>query len=134
MSIFVEFLGEIGARYQVVTLFSGENHTNVPCKSTFEICRTADHIMKLDLLKGQFSFELIKHTIISSLNIDEFYENTDFGLYGHDKLELIDKIVDHYARHKTKMLTKSIKDIKTYQDRMTKQQEEQREKDGAPIL
>lgn len=86
--------------------------------------------MKLDLLKGQFSFELIKQTIISSLNIEELYENSDFQMHGHEKLEVIDQILVHYARYKMKMLTKSIKNLKEYQDQMAKHQAEQNEHNG----
>lgn len=73
--------------------FLSSKHTRKACQSSFEICRTADHFLKLDLLKGQFSFELIRNSILSSLNIDGLYPNSDFSEHLHGKLELIESIL-----------------------------------------
>lgn len=101
-------------------VFTSEHHSSVSCRSTFEICRAADYFLKLDVLKGQFSINLIYQSIISSLSIDTLYENTDFEIHAHDKLALIKQILFQYIQYKGNVLSKSITDIKKYQDLMLK--------------
>lgn len=73
--------------------FTSKSHSNIACRSTFEICRNADYFLKLDMLKGQYSFNLIFQSIKSSLNIDCLFENTDFKVHGHEKIDLIEEIL-----------------------------------------
>lgn len=73
--------------------YTSENHSSIACQSTFEICRSAEYFLKLDILKGQFSYELILQSIISSLNVDSLYENTEFEVHAHEKISLVKQIL-----------------------------------------
>lgn len=103
--------------------FTSQDHSSIACKSTYEICISADYFLKLDILKGQFSIDLIYQSIIESLNIDNLYDNTNFTIHDHDKLSLIKKNLLRYIHYKGNVLSKSITDIKKYQDTMKKRQE-----------
>lgn len=100
---------------KVHAAFTSEQHWNIACESTFEICRTADYFMKLDVLKGQFDLNLICHSIISSLHIDRLYENTNFETHGHEKLNLVIQILQRYINYKARMIGKSVTNISMYQ-------------------
>lgn len=100
--------------------FTSDHHKVIACQSTFDICIKADYFLELDLLKGQFDTDLICHCIIASLNIERLYENTNFETHSHEKQSLVRNIVLAYFRHKMKLITKSIDDIKKYQDMMQK--------------
>lgn len=102
--------------------FTSQDHSRIACKSTYEICLLAEYFLKLDILKGQFSIGLIYQSIVKSLNIDSLYENTDFNTHGHEKLGLIKKILLRYIQYKGNALSKSITDIKKYQDQMRDRQ------------
>lgn len=103
--------------------FTSQDHSSIACKSTYDICKTADYFLKLDVLKGQFPINLICQSIFASLNTENLYENTDFKLHGHNKMSLIKKIVLRYIHYKGRTLSKSIIDIKKYQDEMQKRRE-----------
>lgn len=103
--------------------FTSKHHLSIACKSTFEICMAADYFLKLDILKGQFSINLISQSIIESLNIDNLYENTDFEMHAHDKLSLIKQILLRYIQYKGNLLSKSVTDIKKYQEKMQQRRE-----------
>lgn len=73
--------------------FTSESHSRIACQSSFEICRSADYFLKLDMLKGQFSYNLILESIKLSLNIDSLFVNTEFEVHGHDKISLVEEIL-----------------------------------------
>lgn len=73
--------------------FTSESHSSTACKSTFEICRSADYFLKLDMLKGQYGFELIFQFIMLSLNVDCLYEYTEFEEHAHEKISLVKQIL-----------------------------------------
>lgn len=80
--------------------YTAANHTRRACQSTMDICKTADYFLKLDILKGQFSFSLIQESIISSLNIEGLYPSTNFFEHEHPKIDLIKSILTEYIRYK----------------------------------
>lgn len=103
--------------------FTSSHHSTIACISTFEICQAAEYFMKLDILK-MFSINLICQAIISSLNIEDLYKSSDFALHAHDKLNLIEQISLQYVQYSGSKLSKSITDIKAYQDKMKERQKE----------
>lgn len=93
---------------QVHQAFTSTNHTRRAYQSTFEICRAADYFLKLEMLKGQFSFDLIRHSIISSLKLETLYCETDFeGHIGH-KDSIIEYVVQKYISYKGNYMAKTI--------------------------
>lgn len=88
--------------------FNSANHTRRACRSTFDICRAADYFLKLEILKGQYSLELISQSIISSLDIAELYPDTNFSDHDHLKVEFIRSILFEYIRYKGNFLAKTI--------------------------
>lgn len=88
--------------------FTSSTHTKIPCQSTFEICRSADHFLKLEILKGQYSLELIIHTIITSLDLTQLYTETNFLDHEHPKKDLIRNVLSQYIRYKGNFLAKTI--------------------------
>lgn len=88
--------------------FTSEHHTRKACISTFEICRTADYFLKLEILNGQFSFELIRQAILCSLNIGSLYTKSSFSAHLHPKSDLIEVILTEFIRYKGNYLAKSV--------------------------
>lgn len=93
---------------QIAQAFTSNNHTRVACTSTFEICKTADYFLKLELLKGQFDFNLIFHTIFSSLRIEELYPDSSFLHCLSHKDELIRDVLNRYIKYKGTYLAKTV--------------------------
>lgn len=73
--------------------FTNETHPSIACLSTFEICRNADFFLKLDMLKGQFSFKLFLESIKSSINVDRLFINSEFEEHHHEKITLVEQIL-----------------------------------------
>lgn len=59
--------------------FHSDKITRKACQSTFDICKTTDYFMKLEILKGQFTPELIQQAIHFSLEALNLYEKTCFN-------------------------------------------------------
>lgn len=106
--------------------FTSENHSSVACQSTFEICRSADYFIKIDILKGQYDIKLIFESIKSSINVDSLFQNTEFGEHGHDKVNLIDQILQKYIQYKARALGKAV-DVAKYQKEMQDKRKEKEE-------
>lgn len=85
--------------------FTTSINTRKACQSTYDIGKAAEHILKMDILKGQFEPDLIYQTIFSSLNIDRLYpvscceEHFDYS-------KLIAHILQQYIRIKCNYLAK----------------------------
>lgn len=79
------------------TPFTRKDHSSNACESTFEICRSAEYFLKLDIWKGQFSIDHIYQSIVGSLNIDNMSEDTYFPIHGHDKVSLMKNILLRYS-------------------------------------
>lgn len=85
------------------------SNSRIACQSTFEICRIADHILKLEILKGQFSSDQIHFTILSSLNIDDLYLQSFNNNHDIDhKNNLIQNIITDYIRIKGNHIAKTL--------------------------
>lgn len=85
------------------------SNSRLACQSTFEICRVADHILKLEVLKGQFSTDQIHFTIFSSLNIENLYLQSFENHHDIDhKNNLIQNIICDFIRIKGKHIAKTI--------------------------
>lgn len=88
--------------------FTGTNSAQKPCLSTFEICITADHFVKLEMLKGQFDLELIQYSILSSLDEPNLYTNSIFDEHPGHKSDLIKYIVNEFVRIKGQFIAKTV--------------------------
>lgn len=78
-----------------------------PCKSTYDICVTADHFVKLELFKGQFKRNVIFQAIRNSLDYGNLYADADFSQHPNHKLDLISFIIHEYIGIKGIHLTKT---------------------------
>lgn len=89
-----------GKNQPIDRAFISSHHTRRACQSTFDICRTADYFLRLEILKGQFSIELIRQSILESLDIDNLYSESNFLEHSHLKIELITQILMEFIRYK----------------------------------
>lgn len=80
--------------------FLASDNSTRPCQSTFDICTVADHYLKIELLKGQFSMAIIERAIISSLDFENLYDGADFLQHSDHKLYMIKHILKEYIRVK----------------------------------
>lgn len=80
--------------------FLASSQTIKPCQSTFDVCTTADHFLKIELLKGQFNMATIKQAIITSLDFENLYDDADFLNHADHKLYMIKYILAEYIRVK----------------------------------
>lgn len=101
---------------KVPTAFTSSNHTRVACLSSSDIYRTANHFLKLEILKGQYSPEVIRHCIVSSLKISDLYPSSDFG-DDKSKKEFIDALLLQYMRYKLNYIAKTVS-VQQFQDNM----------------
>lgn len=69
--------------------FLNGKQTVKPCQSTFDVCFTAEHFLKLEILKGQFKLSAIQYAIISSLDCESLYAGADFLGHVDHKLYMI---------------------------------------------
>lgn len=88
--------------------FTSRQYTRKACRSTFEICNTADYFMKLELLRQHFDFGLIYHSIRSSLRIEELYCESDFSHCPSHKVELVENILKEYIKYKGNYLARNV--------------------------
>lgn len=86
--------------------FLKNKNSIIPCQSTFEICTTADHFVKIEVLKGQFKIDVIHRAIIQSLECVDLFRDADFLGHEDHKLFLIKHIVDEFVRIKGVQLAK----------------------------
>lgn len=93
---------------KVPTAFTSSSHARKPCQSTFDICKAADHILKLEILKGQFSNSLINQTILRSLNIENLYVLSNFEDHNDHKMTMIEYILRKYIRIKGNFIAKTV--------------------------
>lgn len=69
-----------------------------PCLSTYQICKATNRFLKVQLLKSKMDFNLIYYEILSSLDVDALYNDTNFENHNEHKIYLIRYIVDEYIR------------------------------------
>lgn len=87
--------------------FLNGKQTVKPCQSTFDVCFTAEHFLKLEILKGQFKLSAIQYAIISSLDCESLYAGVDFLGHVDHKLYMIKHILNEYIRIKGTYLAKT---------------------------
>lgn len=80
--------------------FLTSSQTIKPCQSTFDVCTVADHFLKIEILKGQFSMATIERAIISSLDFENLYTDDDFLQHADHKLYMIKHILKQFIRIK----------------------------------
>lgn len=68
------------------------------CSSTFQICKEADHFLKLQVLRGEFRFDVFYEAICNILDVERLYKKTDFSHNFEHKLYLIRSIVNVYIQ------------------------------------
>lgn len=78
-----------------------------PCLSTYQICNSTNRFLKVQLLKSKIDFNLIYYEILSSLDINTLYDETDFESHKEHKIFLIRYICDEYIRIKGTFLARS---------------------------
>lgn len=92
---------------KVHNAFQSNCITRRACRSTFEICRTADYFLKLEILKGQFESDLLFHVIFSSLSLENLYVDSAFEHTDH-KIQLVQKILCEYIRIKCHHICRTV--------------------------
>lgn len=105
------------------TAFMGSGFKRKPCRSTHMICKTADHFLKLEVLKGNFNINVIRAAIISNLVPETLFSESNFLQHSDHKLFLIKFILNEFIRIKgvyiAKKTTFKLKDSRLRQ-RLTK--------------
>lgn len=71
-----------------------------PCRDTYLICKSADHFMKIDLLKGNTNLNVLRAAILSSLEPVSLFSRSKFTSHVDHKLFLIKFIINEYIRIK----------------------------------
>lgn len=79
-----------------------------PCRSTYDICKQADHFLKLQLFKDNFRANVMCDAIMSNLNIERLYSESDFIIHPDHKLFLIKYIIQEHIRMKGVYFAKKI--------------------------
>lgn len=77
-----------------------------PCRSTYDICRKADHFLKLQLFKDKFNPFVMCGAILFELDIERLYSKSDFIHHADHKLFMIKFIIQEYVRMKGTYLAK----------------------------
>lgn len=80
-------------------------NTRKICQSTFDICKAANPLMNINILKCNYEQGLIFQTILSSLNINALYSNSSFEDFSV-KSELAKNILQQYIRIKSNYIAK----------------------------
>lgn len=78
-----------------------------PCFSTYQICKATNRFIKVQLLRSKMDFNLVYYEILSSLDVNALYNETDFENHQEHKIFLIRYIVDEYIRIKGTFLARS---------------------------
>lgn len=71
-----------------------------PCRDTHLICKSAEHFMKIELLKGHFNLNVLRAAILSSLDPVSLFSRSNFKYHADHKLFLIKFIISEYVRIK----------------------------------
>lgn len=79
-----------------------------PCRSTYDIGKAAEHVLKIELLKGQFEPALIYQTIYSSLNIESLYQDSSCENHPDHISQIIEPILQKFIRIKCNYLAKKM--------------------------
>lgn len=81
--------------------FQSNSQSRKACRSTFEICQTADFFLKMEVLKGQFDLKFIQEAIYHSLRPENLFANSNFDDHtDHLKKDLIHTIIAHFIKIK----------------------------------
>lgn len=78
--------------------FPATKSMKIPCRSTYEICTIAHHILEPRILKSTFEFNETFSIIISEIHPESLFSNTDFSSHSSSdhKDSLIVYIVENY--------------------------------------
>lgn len=87
--------------------FTGSKIPQKPCSSTFQICKEADRFLKLQVLRGEFRFDVFYEAICNRMDVERLYTKTDFSHNFEHKLYLIRSIVNVYIQIKGTFLARS---------------------------
>lgn len=71
-----------------------------PCRDTQKICKTADHFMKIEILKGKTNLNVLRAAILSNLEPLSLFSKSNFTSHIDHKLFLIKFIINEYMRIK----------------------------------
>lgn len=71
-----------------------------PCRSTYDICKSAEHFLKLQLFKDNFNPFVMCGAILSDLDIKRLYPKSNFVKHPDHKLFMIKFIIQEYIRMK----------------------------------
>lgn len=95
------------SQQKISQTFLNSKRTIKPSQSTFDVCSTAEHFFKIELLKGQFKLITIQRAILSSLDYGTLYESDCFFHHSEHKLYLLKHIMNEYVRIKGVYLAKT---------------------------
>lgn len=79
-----------------------------PCKSTFDICKATDRLLKLSQFSEQVSCSRMHAGVLSCLEMNTLFEKTDFSHDFEHKLFFVKAIVDIYVQIKNTSIARSI--------------------------
>lgn len=80
--------------------FISSKFRNEPCQSTYDICKSVDHFMKLDLIKGNFKIDTIRYAVLKNLSHETIFNLSSFSSHMDHKLFMIKYIMNEYIRMK----------------------------------
>lgn len=92
---------------KIENVYVGSKLTENPCKSTFEICKLSNRILKLGQFSQKTDFSRTCSEILSCLDINSLFQNTDFSHDFEHKLYFVRAIVDIYIQIKETFLARS---------------------------
>lgn len=80
---------------------------NIPCESTFSICKEADRFLKGQLLTNDINFNTVYYAIFQQIDLENLFTDTDFSHDNMHKLYLIRGIVDVFIQIKGTYIAKT---------------------------
>lgn len=81
--------------------------SQIPCRSTVEICAIANEFLKIHAFKIDFKYNRLLNEILDNLDID-LYENTDFKHNLNHKSDLVRFVVEEFIRDRAKYIARKI--------------------------
>lgn len=78
-----------------------------PCKSTIKILKTIENLLK-NYQSGNISYKTTVTYILNNIDISQLYSGSDFQESHNHQRSLVQRIVETYLDHKSKMFSKTV--------------------------
>lgn len=78
----------------------------IPCHSTYVICKAVDHYLRVQFLRGNTNLSTIYCAIVDQLDLDSLYAASDFSHDSNHKLFLIRTVLDACVQIKATLLAR----------------------------